>query len=491
MKKHIIIILSIFVFTACSEDWLTVEPSTALTPEMAFQSLDDAEVAMNGVYSMLFTRTSGATYYGADIFTYGDVKGDDVRTFEPGKRTGSQYRYIETPESSTSGFWTRPYFGLMNTNAILPLVDNLPATTPAEEARKVAIRGQALALRALFHFDLVRIYGPMPANGSPNDNAAVLAVEVIPPDENRARNTVGELYDQIIEDLLAAIPLLTDSRVTDGTINSWGAKALLSRVYLYNQQYDLAFDMAEDVIENGPYSLLTYEEYEESWFEGYASEGIFEVVFTPQENSDREGIGYLWEPGGYGALTLTDSFIELMEEDPDDIRNTVIQDDERVIIGYEEEEDEDGNIIEVPVYRQGYVAKYPGKAGESTRINNSRVIRLAEVYLIASEAALKSGNQAAANQYLKELYDIRTDRDNDVGDVDLDRILLERRKELVGEGHRFFDLMRNGLPVIRTGDDHFALTLELQPDDYRAIQPIPQFERNANPNMDQNPEYGD
>lgn len=470
MKKHIVIILSIFVFAGCGEDWLELDPSTALTPSMAFQSFDDAEVALRGVYNTFWTRSTGATYYGADIYTFGDVKGDDVRTWEPGKRTGSQYRYIETPESSTSGFWTRPYVGLLNVNAIIDEVDNLPATTPAEIAQKDNIRGQALALRALFHFDLVRIYGRLPENGSPSDLGVALADRVIAPTENLPRNTVGEIYDLVIQDFSDAIPLLTDVRVTNGTINSWGAKSLLARVYLYTQQYGQAFTLAEDVINNGPYDLLTYDEYAASWGLGYASEGIFEIIFNAQQNSDREGLGYLWDPTGYGAVTLTDSFIELMDQDPDDIRNSIILDDPR-----------DG--------RRGFLAKYPGKDGQSERINNPRVIRLAEVYLIAAEAALKSGNQTAANNYIKALYDIRTNRDNDVGNVDLDRILLERRKELVGEGHRFFDLMRNGLPVIRTGGDHFALTLELQPTDHRAIQPIPQFEINANPNMQQNPGY--
>lgn len=469
MKKHIFIIISIFIFASCNEEWLELEPSTSLTPSTAFQSFEDAEVALRGVYNNFWNSGS---YYGADMFTYGDVKGDDVRTYEPAKRTGSQYRYIETPESSSSGFWSRPYIALLNTNAIIAEIDNLPVVTDEDQATKDNLKGQALALRALLHFDLVRIYGRMPANGNPaSDLGVALANRVIAPSENLPRNTVAEIYQQVIQDFTDAIPLLTNQKVTDGTINSWAAKALLSRVYLYNEQPGLALPLAEDVINNGPYSLLAYDEYAASWGQGFANEGIFEIVFNAQTNADREGIGYLWEPSGYGALTLTDNFIALMDEDPDDIRNSIILEDSR-----------DG--------RRGFVAKYPGKDGQSERINNPRIIRLAEVYLIAAEAALKADNQNAANNYIKALYDIRTNRDNNVGNVDLDRILLERRKELVGEGHRFFDLMRNSLPVIRTGDDHFALTMELQPTDHRAIQPIPQFEMNANDNMIQNSGYG-
>lgn len=472
MKKYIVILLSAFVFTACSEDWLNLEPSTSLTPTSAFQTLDDAQIALNGVYNALYSATSGSTYYGADIFSFGDVKGDDVRTFEPGKRTAQMYRYTETPESSTSGFWRMPYRGLMNANAIIAEIDNLEVVTEEEEAQKENILGQAMALRALFHFDLVRIYGKMPENGNPTEDLGVaLADRIISPAENLPRNTVEVIYNQVIQDLTDAIPMLTTDKVTDGTINNWAAKALLSRVYLYNKQYGEAYTLAADIIDNGPYSLLSYADYTNSWATGFSTESIFEIVFNAQTNSDREGIGYLWEPGGYGAMTLTDDFIAMMQADPDDIRNSIILEDSRT------------------PGRFGYLAKYPGKDGESSRINNPKVVRLAEVYLIAAEAGLQSG-QGDPDALIKELYDARTDRDNTVSGVDLDRILLERRKELIGEGHRFFDLMRNGLPVVRSGSDHFSLTLELQPTDYRAIQPIPQYEMNANPEMEQNAEYG-
>lgn len=471
MKKTILILITVLVFSACSEDWLDVDPSTAMTPDVAFHSLEDAQVALRGVYNALWTRTSNATYYGADIFSYGDVKGDDMRTFGPGLRSEIQYNFTEAEETSTWGLWTRPYVGLSNVNAILEKIDDVEAITDAQIAIRNEIIGQSLALRGLFHFDLVRIYGRMPSNGSPaSDLGVTIATKMISPANNPSRNTVAEVYAQIIMDLSNAIPMLSTARKTDGTINAWAAKALLSRVHLYYRNYAQALELAEDVIQNGPYSLLTYDEYVYSWGQEYAAESLFEIPFNAQQNSDREGIGYLLDPTGYGSITLTDSFIELIFEDEDDIRNQIILPDSR----------DD---------RMSYLAKYPGKGGESSRINNPRIIRLAEVYLIASEAALKVDNQEKANTYLKQLYDIRTNRDNEVGNVDLDRILLERRKELAGEGHRFFDLMRVSRPIVRLGSDHFSSIIELKPDHWRTIQPIPNIEMNANPNMEQNPGY--
>lgn len=471
MKKYILFLMAgLLVVTSCS-DWLETTPSDQLTPDMAFQSIDDAEVATRGLYRLMWTH-GGAAYYGAQMFFYGDVMADDVRTYSPADRTSNTYRHIHTPDNSLGGLWSKPYEALLNANFVLSKLDDLPTRTQQDVIRIEQARGQALALRALFHFDLVRVFGSMPINADPASSLGVpLVTKVVRPDENLSRNTVAQVYTQVVEDLEAAIPLLPSARVTDGTLNTWGAKAILARVHLYQNNYAKALELAEDIIQNGPYQLLPFGQYIDSWAGDFSVESIFELVFSSTASADREGVGYLWAPDGYGAMTLTRSFIDLMTEDPDDVRAGLIKVDSR-----------DANAR--------YLAKYPGKNYSDVRINNPRIVRLSEVYLIAAESALKTGNQAGANAYLKTLYDIRTNRDNDVGQVDLDRIMLERRKELVGEGHRFFDLMRNGLPVVRTGSDHFTTSLELGADHHRALLPIPQFELNANKNMVQNPGYG-
>ncbi len=471
MKKIILFLIAgMIAMTSCS-DWLDTAPSNQLTPDMAFQSIDDAEVATRGLYRLMWTQ-GGAAYYGAQMFFYGDVMADDVRTYAPADRTANTYRHIHTPENSLGGLWSKPYEALLNANFVLSKLDDLPTRTQNDVIRVEHARGQALALRALFHFDLVRVFGPMPANADPSVSLGVpLVTRVVRPDENLSRNTVAEVYAQVVKDLEEAIPLLPTARVTDGTLNKWGAQALLARVHLYQGNYSKALELAEDIIHNGPYYLLPYNAYVDSWAGDFSVESIFELVFNSTASADREGIGYLWAPGGYGAMTLTRSFIDLMLDDSEDVRAGLVKVDSR-----------DSNAM--------YLAKFPGKNYTDSRINNPRIIRLSEIYLIASEAALKTGDQAEANSYLKTLYDTRTNRDNDVGQVDLDRILLERRKELVGEGHRFFDLMRNSLSVIRTGSDHFTTSFELGPDHHRALLPIPQFEINANKNIVQNPGYG-
>jgi len=472
MKKIFLILALAVGFTACSEDWLEVEPSSSMSPDAAFTNIDDAENALLGVYNALWTRDNNATYYGADMFTFGDVKGDDVRAARPGARVATQYNYTESPEASTWGFWNRPFVGLLNVTTLIERAGQMEDISQADQDKLDQIIGQAYALRALFHFDLVRIYGRMPNNGNPATDLGVPVIDrVVHPTENVTRNTVEEVYTQIFNDIELAIEMLPANNPADGTIGGWAAKALGARMYLYYQDYDRALELAEDVINNGPYTLYSYEEYANVWSQDNTSESIFEIMFNAQQNSDREGLGYLWDITGYNDLSLTNSFLEFFTEDTEDVRLQILADDP--------EQGENALLM-----------KFPGKNGGSPRINNHRVIRLAEVYLIAAEAALMNNNQEVADNMIKELYDERTNRDNDITDVDLDRILEERRRELVGEGHRFFDLMRTGNPVIRTGDDQWTSLNEITPDNFRVIQPIPQTEIDANPEMEQNPNYG-
>ena len=126
--------------------------------------------------------------------------------------------------------------------------------------------------------------------------------------------------------------------------------------------------------------------------------------------------------------------------------------------------------------------------------SNNPVFRLSEVYLIAAEAASKNGDKSNAAKYLNPIVE-RANPAATVAeaDVDLDRILMERRKELVAEGHRLFDLIRNKRDIVRKSCPRvFDITtrLNIPYDDYQVIFPIPRSELNANP-ITQNPGYAD
>ena len=219
---------------------------------------------------------------------------------------------------------------------------------------------------------------------------------------------------------------------------------------------------------------------------------IFELVNKSEDDwTDREGIAYLMNEDGYADFIATKSFLALMEEDPDDIRNNILipaQSDEDLMKEF-------GNA-------KIFVNKFPAdpSSGEM-RLNSLPIMRLSEVYLIAAEAAAKMSNGSKAAAYLNKIV-LRANPTATAiteSEATVERIMLENRKEFVGEGHRFFDAMRNNETIVRYTNDidkgfHYSLINESARFDrtyFRSLLPIPADEVNVNPNLkaEQNPGY--
>lgn len=140
------------------------------------------------------------------------------------------------------------------------------------------------------------------------------------------------------------------------------------------------------------------------------------------------------------------------------------------------------------------VAKYPG-IPDNAALNNVKVFRAAEMQLILAEALAKTNQLPLAADALNELRSERiqgyTDATFSSVDEIMDEILIERRRELGFEGHRWFDLKRNGLDLVRDSRDctSGAIPCTVESDDFRWLFPIPQAEIFANENIVQNPGY--
>ena len=212
----------------------------------------------------------------------------------------------------------------------------------------------------------------------------------------------------------------------------------------------------------------------------FGSESLFEIAFSASDNPGRDGLAYSMHWWGYADIVATKDFVDLMAEDPDDIRCQLL---DQVYNGQEIEQ----NI-------RYWLMKYPGTSyGVPSVENNYMVFRLSEVYLIAAEAGLKAGGEyrSPALSYLNDIVS-RANPDKSVSDAEftLDRVLKERRKELVGEGHRYFDALRNNQTIIRKGGWHLdGIPEEINWDYTKCILPIPKEQFQMNPNMQQNPGY--
>ncbi len=466
MKKSIyigmVLLLSMF---SCSEEWMSdVVPSDKLEKGDAFKTLKDARNAVNGVFSEM----QHEDYYGANYIVYGDLKAVDTRSTLPGKRNFGMYIFNETTEAGTSGMWTKPYKCLASINNAIENIENIVAETSDDKVKKAEIEANFYALRALAHFDLLKIYARIPTSvATPKSELGiVLADHVVEKSEQPSRVSLSASYAFVIADLKKAIELMPETAATKGWFTKNAAKALLANVYLFNGNNQLAYDMAKEVINSKKYTLMTYDNYTKSWGATEVNtETILEIINTEEDNPSREGIGYLWSPTGYYTMSLTKSFMALLKEEPADIRLKVIYEDA-------------GNLI---------CNKYPNDL-----TNTIRILRLSEMYFIAAEAAFKTGNTGEAKSLLNTIIEKRTkvaDKLKD-SDVTIERIVLEKRKEFFGEGKAFFDFMRNKINIKRSKDDLVSpAPEEMKYNDYRTIQPIPRIELNSNKNIQQNPEY--
>jgi len=422
-------------------------------------------------------------YYGADYIVYGDLKAMDVRTYISGKRDAAMYNYTETTEAATSSMWVRPYKCLVSVNNAIANLDKLTADNDADKLAKTEIEANFYALRGLIHFDLLKAFSRIPTAVS-EDLTTLLGVvhadHVITKTEKPVRENLKASYDFVISDLKNAMDLMPATAATDGWFSKDAVKALLSRVYLYNGDNQLAYNLAQEVIGNTDYSLVPFGEYQESWTNSYSNkESIFSLINTEEDNASREGIGYLWSPTGYSSMAITASFNTILSATATDDRLNAI----KTIV----EKNDDGEVT-----KTDYLSlKYP-----DANYNRIHLIRLSEMYFIAAEAIYKvnAGNAAEAATLINTVLKQRTDVDNTLvaSDITIDRILLERRKEFVGEGMTFFDYMRNKKDIVRVGADHLATApLNIKFDDFKTIQPIPRIELNVNKNIQQNPGYAE
>ena len=479
LLKYLFISSVLFFVSSCGNDWLDLDPSTSIDTETSIKILSDVEFTLNGIYS---TMQSSDAYSGRLVY-YGDVTGDDMQAVSSTKRVADYYRFNFTKDNGPTSHWSYLYSIIQNCNLILMNIDKLVIDEEDTEYRD-DLKGEALAIRGLALFDLTRIFG-YPYT---KDNGASLGVPIVEGlstiESKPSRNTVAQCYTKVISDLTESIGLLSGD-FNKGKINKWGAMALLSRVYLYKNDNTNALKMAKDAIkgaEKEGYALWTNEEYPTAWSNDASAsnpgEVLFEIVNLTTDSPGKESMGYLNSKDGYDDMCITCSFYQFLKKDPKDIRLKLLSFDKKYY---------------------AYVFKYQPQQNESITDANIPLVRLSEVYLIAAEAAVKLGDNVTAIEYLDPIVKRANPENTVVGQtITLERVLDERRKELVAEGHRMYDAIRNGLTVERKDvkDSNLSKTkhdtkyMTYDWNFYMIVLPIPKKEMDANPNMEQNPGYG-
>lgn len=503
MKKLSIIlvaVLGIFTFSSC-EDFLDMKPTNQLASSEAINTAADAKVFMNGI----MTRLSSSNLYGLNLFLYADAKGGDLTIFSQGRGSDGLYSFNHNPNSgSYSGFWTTSYNTILQLNNLIDNIAKLEAEGASEDFGDM--KGQALTIRALVYFNLVKIYGLPYTQYNPTQSLGVPKVlEVLDASALPGRVTVAENYEHIIADLNEGAKTITKtvSTSTNGYPTYWANRAIAARVYEAKGDHANALAAAKEVIDSKKYSLYSNEDWVDSWSEQFGDESIFELQMLVNENALTTGsIGayysrihhYSSKVGGYFAAS--DYWLERMSEDPEDIRWGVMAYDEN-------SESYDSKEFAGKGDRLGCSYKYfggvdmPGDGKDDCAACNVKIVRLSEMYLIAAEASLALGKADDAAEYLNAIRKRSPNLEPATAStVTVEMILNEKSKEFFQEGVRYWDRLRHG-EVIEFNDEimgidcpHRDKVIDTK-SFHKIVLPISVDELNANPTLrtQQNPGY--
>lgn len=455
----IFLFATVLSLASCGEDLLDLQPFQSVDLETAIGTIGDYQAAMSGTYSGL----QSSNYYGRYFVLVPDVMSDNVKQNSQANRAALYSDFIMNAQDGiAAGMWNTIYNTIARANTVINAEAELPAAVQADKNQLI---GEALTVRALAHFDLVRMFAQHYGFTSDNSHPGVPIVTVFDKDARPSRNTVAEVYAQVISDLNAAIPLMTKDPRNSSRLSQMAAKALLARVQLYMGNYSAAESLASEVINSGKYSLLSNSAYVGAWSSSNSSESIFEVAFNEVDNNGADALGRMYVVEGYGDYLPAGDLIDLIPEG--DVRLGLFK--------------VDPNLS--GVYGTVRVNKYPNPAVQDA----TPVIRLSEMYLIRAEARARTGNEPGAREDLDviRLRGLPTAAPSSESGQDLITLIMtERRIELMFEGQRLWDMMRTKQSLKRINCTNSTCELAYPNDKF--ISPIPQTEIDANENMAQN-----
>ncbi len=438
MKKiySIITLFSILVLVSSCEKFLDLKPQQELETNDALSTDANVKSVLVGAYrSMRYSAI-----YGGCILRNSELSGGTDEISWQGTYNGPREIYnhqIIAANGDITSQWLNSYDCINICNNVLSAID-----TVVEEDRG-RVEGEALFLRSMMYFDLVRFYAKMYEPGVSNTQYGVPLVltptSQISVTNNVGRNTVDEVYAKVITDLNRAVSILPDENGYYAT--SGAANALLARVYLQKGDYAKSRDAANLVLGSGLYALTsTYAKAFNN--EEYSSEDIFATKFIAADGINQ--MTEFWSTTEYGGR---DGDIEIL----DGHLNLYDENDERLAL-----------------FWNGNDAMRSGKWNTMYGLVN--LFRLAEMYLVRAECNQRLGTSVGATPLSD--YNMIHERAGlpAATTVTLDDILYERRLELAHEGFKLHDMKRLKQSVG-----------SLPYNDPKLVYPIPAREIAANP----------
>ena len=506
MKRIILFSLLIIFSSACTEDWLDLEPIGQKLESNYYQTEEEIHSGLIAAYSMLQPKyfSGWSSYYFLANFPSDDAK---VVGGGPGDRPAyheiANFNTVPTNPALLQ-LWRRDYFGIYRANLVLGNAN------PEKSENLSTYVAEAKFLRAYFYFELIRFFGDVP----------LITSSLASDQYNQAKDPAEDVFAQVIKDLTEAVPDLPSKSTLTGNefyrATKGAANALLGKAYLYmaspyyQQEYDfeksaseyysLAAGRFENVINSMEYELES--NYDDIWqlSHEHGIESVFEIEYA---NIDRGGD---WGNGrvnggnidvqmsgprgistdtllaGWGFDMVSQDLISAYNAEDDSARKFGTAYGEAFLneIGAEEWEKNEGYTGWFSKKRATWAHLTSDVDPQWNYETNERIIRYADVLLMCAEAYLQSG----AGDPLPLVNDVRERASLDpLSSVSMNDIKKERRLELAMEGHRFFDLVRWGDAASELGELGFQ-------QNKHEVFPIPQAEiDNSNGKLKQNENY--
>jgi hypothetical protein len=501
MNKKIYITLLIGAFfismiSSCSDDFLEVQPEGKPLESAYYQNQDEAFAGLISVYDLLRKNSGGFE----NMITMMNAGSDDHYAGGGGATDGvgiqSFSNYTQNSNTIPPSFWNDYYQGVFRANVLLQKLPDVPM----DETLKTRFVAETKALRALYYFNLVIMFKNIP-----------LVLEPLTPANmyEQVQANPGDVYAQIVKDLTEAIPDLpaTVPAAEKGRLNKGAAQALLGKVYLYDGKKSLAAAQFAEVNgtpgQTNQYGNKLLTDYNDLWAVAnrFNAESILETSHSSVGSSywgnwgssadEGNTVNVMVGPRGYVKIgsdapdlpsgwsfsVITQDLYDFMKDDPR-FESTVLDIKamkEAGKVNYTEGYQNTGYFLNKFTPRISDVSTGTGDAVLNYK-QNTYIIRLADTYLMEAEALGATGARAQA------LLDAVRAR---VGlpsvPVSMEAIKAERRRELAGEGFRFFDLVRWGDASAKLGPRGFVAGKN-------EIFPIP-YKELENTKLVQNPNY--
>lgn len=486
MKKILFVLSACVVFSACSSDFLDRQPEDVLSPGGFYRNPAEIKAGLVGCYKVL-----QSIYNQTDLPLIPELMSDDGKDRF---RTDVWQTFKKTNADSRAGIWNNNFKMIANSNAVIQVIDGYEPKSDAETKLVATYKAEALFLRALAYFNLVRVYGDVPlVDKSFVDLSAAFGI---------GRAPVSEIYSKVIvPDLeFAANNALKKSELKgeEARASKGAALTMLAKVYLTLNNHAKAAEALKRLIEDkeaGDYALLP--NYSDVFLSTnkFHAESIFEVNFNIAAGQPsywfrwvNNDVGLIWGVGGSTNLLVEHNLMREFVNSGETVRYKTSIDS--------------GYIASSTIPVQAWVVKHSPAPAQLRSFNNTGtdnnwvVTRYADALLMYAEALMVLGRKDDAVEYVNQVRARAKVPAITAAELDIDAILHERRMELAFEGHRYFDLVRTGkaIPVITKAlmtpldyDTNIAISGPISEE--QLILPIPVSEIEKDQTLPQNQGY--